>query len=243
MGGSPARPAVFRDGSPLSLRCLRSPPGGSLTSSTRLVRRAGLRGLVKCGGWPRERLGLDITPAPRGRRPGRGGQDGEIRTGHRRGRLRRADLEHAYLPRLRQRLVQECAGLADPAGGPEAAVPDQQASRPGVSGRRHPGPAGGQLDGLPRPGPAGLERPAGPAGAESWRTFDSDGRLADEMVGTQMRELGAEVVRAARQFARADGEHDARVGRRPPDRGLRPSPGALVSGRPPRPPGPAAPWS
>jgi len=62
--------------------------------------------------------------------------------------------------------------------------------------------------------------------AESWRTFDSDGRLADEMVGTQMRELGAEVVRAARpfqaegtcdyadsrQFAEAGGEHDARAG-------------------------------
>jgi FMN reductase len=61
--------------------------------------------------------------------------------------------------------------------------------------------------------------------AESWRAFDSDGRLADEMVGTQMRELGAEVVRAARQFraegtcdyadsrqfARADGEHAARA--------------------------------
>jgi FMN reductase len=36
--------------------------------------------------------------------------------------------------------------------------------------------------------------------AQSWRTFDPDGRLVDEMVGTQLRELGAEVVRAARQF-------------------------------------------
>jgi hypothetical protein len=73
----------------------------------------------------------------------------------------------------------------------------------------------------------------------------------------QMRELGVEVVRAAgqfqaegtcdcadsRQFAQAGGEHDARAGSAAPDRGLRPSPGALVSGRPPRTPGPAAPWS
>jgi hypothetical protein len=89
------------------------------------------------------------------------------------------------------------------------------------------------------------------------RAFDSDGRPADEMVGAQMRELGAEVVRAARQF-QAEGNRDYADSRqspgaagstppgrrrRPPDCGLRPSPGALVSGRPPRPPGPAAPWS
>jgi FMN reductase len=36
--------------------------------------------------------------------------------------------------------------------------------------------------------------------AQSWRTFDPDGRLMDDMVGTLLRELGAEVVRAARQF-------------------------------------------
>lgn len=43
--------------------------------------------------------------------------------------------------------------------------------------------------------------------AQSWRTFDADGRLVDEMVGTQLRELGAEVVRAARQF-QAEGTCD-----------------------------------
>jgi FMN reductase len=43
--------------------------------------------------------------------------------------------------------------------------------------------------------------------AQSSRTFDPDGRLVDEMVGTQLRELGAEVVRAARQF-QAEGTCD-----------------------------------
>ncbi len=43
--------------------------------------------------------------------------------------------------------------------------------------------------------------------ARSWRTFDPEGRLVDEMVGTQLRELGAEVVRAARQF-QAEGTCD-----------------------------------
>ena len=40
--------------------------------------------------------------------------------------------------------------------------------------------------------------------AQSSQTFDPDGRLADDMVAAQLRELGAEVVRAARQF-QADG--------------------------------------
>jgi FMN reductase len=43
--------------------------------------------------------------------------------------------------------------------------------------------------------------------AQSWQTFDPDGRLTDEMVAQQLRELGAEVVRAARQFE-ADGTCD-----------------------------------
>jgi FMN reductase len=43
--------------------------------------------------------------------------------------------------------------------------------------------------------------------AQSWQTFDPDGRLVDEMVATQLRELGAEVVRAARQF-QAEGSCD-----------------------------------
>jgi len=43
--------------------------------------------------------------------------------------------------------------------------------------------------------------------AQSWQTFDADGRLVDEMVATQLRELGAEVVRAARQF-QAEGTCD-----------------------------------
>ena len=43
--------------------------------------------------------------------------------------------------------------------------------------------------------------------AQSWQTFDPDGRLNDEMVAEQLRELGAEVVRAARQF-QADGTCD-----------------------------------
>jgi FMN reductase len=36
--------------------------------------------------------------------------------------------------------------------------------------------------------------------AQSWQTFDPDGRLTDEGIAGQLRELGAEVVRAARQF-------------------------------------------
>ena len=43
--------------------------------------------------------------------------------------------------------------------------------------------------------------------AQSWQTFDADGRLVDEMVVGQLRELGAEVVRAARQF-QAEGTCD-----------------------------------
>jgi FMN reductase len=36
--------------------------------------------------------------------------------------------------------------------------------------------------------------------AQSWQTFDPDGQLTDDTVAAQLRELGAEVVRAARQF-------------------------------------------
>jgi FMN reductase len=43
--------------------------------------------------------------------------------------------------------------------------------------------------------------------AQSWQTFDPDGRLVDEMVAVQLRELGGEVVRAARQF-QAEGTCD-----------------------------------
>ncbi len=36
--------------------------------------------------------------------------------------------------------------------------------------------------------------------AQSWQSFDPDGHLKDEAIATQLRKLGAEVVRAARQF-------------------------------------------
>jgi hypothetical protein len=35
---------------------------------------------------------------------------------------------------------------------------------------------------------------------QAWRSFDPDGHLADEAIAGQLRALGAEVVRAARQF-------------------------------------------
>jgi hypothetical protein len=35
---------------------------------------------------------------------------------------------------------------------------------------------------------------------QSWQTFDADGRLVDDAIGDQLRALGAEVTRAARQF-------------------------------------------
>ena len=35
---------------------------------------------------------------------------------------------------------------------------------------------------------------------QSWQTFDADGRLVDDSIGDQLRALGAEVTRAARQF-------------------------------------------
>jgi FMN reductase len=41
----------------------------------------------------------------------------------------------------------------------------------------------------------------------SWRTFDANGHLTDEATAGQLRTLGAEVVRAARQFRR-DGTCD-----------------------------------
>jgi FMN reductase len=43
--------------------------------------------------------------------------------------------------------------------------------------------------------------------AQSWQSFDPDGRLTDEAIAAQLRALGAEVVRAARQF-RAEGTCD-----------------------------------
>jgi FMN reductase len=43
--------------------------------------------------------------------------------------------------------------------------------------------------------------------AQSWQSFDPDGRLTDDAVATQLRDLGAEVVRAALQF-RAEGTCD-----------------------------------
>ena len=43
--------------------------------------------------------------------------------------------------------------------------------------------------------------------AQSWRSFDPDGRLTDEDVAAQLHALGAEVARAARQF-RSDGTCD-----------------------------------
>ncbi len=38
---------------------------------------------------------------------------------------------------------------------------------------------------------------------QSWQSFDPDGHLKDEAIATQLRKLGAEVVRAARQFQAA----------------------------------------
>jgi FMN reductase len=42
---------------------------------------------------------------------------------------------------------------------------------------------------------------------QAWRNFDADGRLTDEVVAMELHELGAEVVRAARQF-QAEGTCD-----------------------------------
>jgi len=52
--------------------------------------------------------------------------------------------------------------------------------------------------------------------AQSWQSFDPDGHLKDEAIATQLRRLGAEVVRAARQFqtdATCDYAEDASTGR------------------------------
>ena len=43
--------------------------------------------------------------------------------------------------------------------------------------------------------------------AQSWQSFDPDGHLKDEAITAQLHRLGAEVVRAARQF-QADGTCD-----------------------------------
>ena len=43
--------------------------------------------------------------------------------------------------------------------------------------------------------------------AQSWQSVDPDGHLKDEAIAAQLRRLGAEVVRAARQF-QADGTCD-----------------------------------
>ena len=52
--------------------------------------------------------------------------------------------------------------------------------------------------------------------AQSWQSFDPDGHLKDEAIATQLRRLGAEVVRAARQFqtdGTCDYAEDASTGR------------------------------
>ena len=65
--------------------------------------------------------------------------------------------------------------------------------------------------------------------AQAWQSFDLEGRLVDEMIGTQLRELGAEVVRAARQFQSegscdyADARQFARPGRARHGAGVRAS--------------------
>jgi FMN reductase len=43
--------------------------------------------------------------------------------------------------------------------------------------------------------------------SQSWQSFDPEGHLKDEAVAAQLHQLGAEVVRAARQF-QADGTCD-----------------------------------
>jgi FMN reductase len=63
---------------------------------------------------------------------------------------------------------------------------------------------------------------------QSSRSFDQDGQLADEAVAAQLRALGAEVVRAARQF-RAEGTCDYADDRQFPAGGGTPDPKA---GRP-----------
>jgi FMN reductase len=63
---------------------------------------------------------------------------------------------------------------------------------------------------------------------QSWRSFDPDGALADEAVAAQLRALGAEVVRAARQF-RAEGTCDYADDQQFPADGRTPDPDA---GRP-----------
>ena len=63
---------------------------------------------------------------------------------------------------------------------------------------------------------------------QSWRSFDPDGQLTDAAVAAQLRALGAEVVRAARQF-RAEGTCDYADDKQFPADGGTPDPKA---GRP-----------
>ena len=52
--------------------------------------------------------------------------------------------------------------------------------------------------------------------AQSWQSFDPDGHLKDEAIAAQLRRLGAEIVRAARQFqtdGTCDYAEDASTGR------------------------------
>jgi FMN reductase len=79
--------------------------------------------------------------------------------------------------------------------------------------------------------------------AQAGPSFDPEGRLVDELMGTQLRELGAEVVRAARQF-QSEGSCDYADARQFADPGHR-WPGAALPATGParRPAGPAAPGS
>jgi len=61
--------------------------------------------------------------------------------------------------------------------------------------------------------------------AQSGRSFDPDGHLVDEGVAGQLRKLGAEVVRAARQF-QAEGTCDYADGRQFPASGHTSQPSA-----------------
>ena len=84
---------------------------------------------------------------------------------------------------------------------PRAAVSARQGGRADQRGRRHPGPAGDQHDGVLDARAARLGGPVRRSGRRRRiRVFDADGTIKDETVELQLRTLGAEVVRVAERF-------------------------------------------
>ena len=164
--------------------------GGSLArvSRSRAALQVALEGAANAGA---ETALLDLRelalpmydPDDEGADAGGLAADGAMRPG-RRHALEQPDVSGDDLG-----VVQERARLAARVEQPRAAVPSRQGGRPDQRGRRHPGPAGDQHDGVLEPALRAWAVPyVVPVGA-AYRVFDSDGTIKDGAIELQLRTL------------------------------------------------------